>query len=139
VNAIYAMVQENPLIKKRREQEKRRKELSEPSHRQSIFSSFGQDGKGEYQPTPTHDQFALTDTESGQGTYPLHHMTPAPEHPIHNRNPSGQGLIGAAAPMSVGEYSPPHQDYEEYQDHHPQYHDHHPQYHDHEIGTARAY
>lgn len=113
VNAIYVTCKENPHIRKRKEMEKQRDaDLTPLGARNSLLGDpmyqGAPDGKGRYSQTPTHDSFTFNDA-SGQGsTFPLHHMTPAPQHSLHGRSASshsssGVGLVGAAAPIAYGE------------------------------------
>src|SRR5437588_681022 len=87
------MCKENPHTKRRKELEKQREAdiLTPLGPRHSILGApigHGPDGKGRYSATATRDDFLLNDA-SGRTDYPLHHMTPAPQHPFsHNRNVS---------------------------------------------------
>jgi hypothetical protein len=110
VNAIYVTCKENPHIRKRKEMEKQRDaDLTPLNARNSLLGDplyrGASDGKGRYSQTPTHDSFNFNDA-SGQGsTFPLHHMTPAPQHTLHGRSASGQSssgvrLMDEVAPLS---------------------------------------
>lgn len=141
VNAIYVTCKQNPHDKKRKELEKQRDADLTPlgPARNSLgdplfLRGTGPDGKGRYSQTPTHDGFHFNDT-NGQSNFPLHHMTPAPQHSLHhrtesNRSVSALGLVQAAAPM-------PYEDQNRYHDRHQsgQFDEHQ----GHPVGTARGY
>lgn len=116
MNAIIVTCKENPHTKKRKEMEKQREaDLTPLDARNSLLEDSlyprgtGPDGKGRYSQTPTQDTFNFSDT-SGQGNFPLHHMTPAPQHLArHSRNDSALsvsrvGLVDSAAPMPYEPY-----------------------------------
>jgi hypothetical protein len=105
VNAIRAVIKENPYVKKRKEQEKLRDgDLTALDARNSLLSgAYSNDGKGHYLQAPTSgDQFYTNEGMQQQPTIPMHSMEPL----YHQRNfseHSGRGLVGAAAPMSMVE------------------------------------
>jgi hypothetical protein len=114
VNAISAVIKENPYVKKRKEQEKLRDgDLTALDARNSLLSgAYSNDGKGHYSQAPVGDQFYTNEGMQQQPTIPMHSMEPAGIY--HQRNfseHSGRGLVGAAAPMSMveneyGEFPP---------------------------------
>jgi hypothetical protein len=100
VNAIITMCKENPHRKRRKELEKAREaDLTPLDARNSLLSGgYANDGKGAYVPAATHDGFYSNENAN----YPLHHMTPAPEHQMaHYRAESAtsmHNLVSSAAP-----------------------------------------
>ena len=103
VNAIYGMCKQNPHEKKRKELQKQREaaDLTPLDARNSLLSGVvygGNDGKGQYQKTASTDQFYIN--EGAQGNFPMQEMRPDMYHQRNVSATSGQGLMGAAAPMA---------------------------------------
>lgn len=123
VNAIFVMCKKDKR-KKQRELEKQRdaENLTPLDPRASLLFRNGQDGKGAYQHTPTHDSFYPVDAKharSDSGQYPLQPMQTMEytgyDRP-HGRTvsaDSSRNLVHTAAPIGASQSGPP-QPYRQY-------------------------
>ncbi|KAF8459353.1 hypothetical protein BGX38DRAFT_1247931 [Terfezia claveryi] len=111
INAIVVMCQDNPHEKRRKELEKQRQadNLTPLDARNSMLlgkGAPGNDGKGYYRTTPTHDTFFPIE-QQGSSQYPMQPMSRHDPYggstPYHERSQSAgtlsrQSLISSAAP-----------------------------------------